>query len=139
MRPEDTLLHNVHLPIADAAALLARGRPQAAIDSLRRAAPYEHGTVAALVPVYLRGEAHLRAGAAEDAVRQFQAVLGHRGADPFSPIVALAHLGLARAQAQRGAVAESRKAYESLLAVWAGADPDLPALRAALNETSKLR
>jgi tetratricopeptide (TPR) repeat protein len=139
VRPEDTLLHNVHLPIVEAAVLLARGRPDAAIEPLRRAAPYEHGTIAALVPAYLRAEAHLRAGAADEALREFRAVLADRGADPFSPLVALAHLGIARAHARAGAVAESRKAYEALLSLWAGADADMPVLKQARDELSKLR
>ncbi len=139
VRPDDTLLQNAYLPVVEAAALLARGQPEPAIEQLRRAAPYENGIVAALLPVYVRGEARLRAGAAAEAVREFQSILTHRGADPFSPVVALAHLGLARAHALTGAMAESRAAYESLLEIWSGADPDLPVLLQAREELARLR
>ena len=135
-RPEDTLLHAVYLPVAEAAVSLARGRPAEALEHLRPAAPYEHGFIAALVPAYLRGEAHLRGGGAADAVKNFQAVLDHRGADPFSPVIPMAQLGLARAHARAGNLAESRKAYETLLAGWTAADADHPVLQQIQAELS---
>jgi hypothetical protein len=50
----------------------------------------------------------------------------------------MAHLGLARAHARSGAIAESRAAYDELLAIWAGADPDLPMLRTVRDERAAL-
>ena len=139
VRSQDTLLQNAYLPVVEAAALLARGQPDAAIEPLRRASPYENGLVAALLPVYVRGEARLRAGAAEEAVREFESLLANRGADPFSPVVAMAQLGVARAYSRMGAFAKSRAAYEAVLATWASADPDLPVLRQARDEYAKVR
>ena len=115
------------------------GKPDDAIAELRRATPYENGIVAALLPVYVRGEARLRAGAPAEAAREFQSILAHRGADPFSPVVAMAQLGLARAYARSGAIAESRAAYETVFATWAGADPDLPVLLQARSELGGVR
>jgi eukaryotic-like serine/threonine-protein kinase len=131
VRPEDTLLHTAYLPVAEAAILLGRRRPVEAVEQLRIASRYETGQVAALVPVYLRGEARRRAGDAVEAARAFQSVLDNRGADPFSPFVPLAHLGLARALASLGDTAGSRRASEALLTAWADADADLPARQAA--------
>jgi hypothetical protein len=111
-----------------------RERADAAVEQLRPAAGHEHGTVAALVPGYLRGEARLLAGDFEEAMREFRAVLDHRGADPFSPVWPLSQLGLARALAGVGRVAESRQSYDALLHTWATADPDLPPLIAAQSE-----
>ena len=139
VRPEDTLLHAAYLPVAEAAVLLRRGRSGDAVEQLRPAARYERGVVAALLPAYLRGEARLRGGAAAEAGRDFQIVLDHRGAEPFSPVIPLAQLGLARALARTGQGAESRKVYEGLLGAWSGADPDLPALLAARDELAALR
>jgi tetratricopeptide (TPR) repeat protein len=138
VRSQDTLLQNAYLPVVEAAALLARNRPEAAIEQLRRAAPYENGIVAALLPVYFRGEARLRAGQAQEAAREFESILTHRGADPFSPVVAMAQLGIARAHARAGAAAESRAAYETLLGIWSSADEDLPVLRQAREELGAL-
>jgi hypothetical protein len=87
----------------------------------------------------VRGEARLRAGDAAGAVREFTSVLDNRGADPFSPVVAMAHLGLARAHARAGNVAESRRSYDTLLEIWKGADDDLPVLRTARDELAALR
>ena len=138
VRPQDTLLQNAYLPVVEASALLARRDPAGAIERLRRASPYENGIVAALLPVYIRGDARLRAGDAQGAIRDFQSLLTHRGADPFSPVVALAHLGLGRAHAAAGAVHESRASYEALLAIWSGADDDLPVRRVARDELARL-
>ena len=139
VRAQDTLFQNAYLPVLEASALLSRGRPAAAIEELRRAAPYENGIVAALLPIYVRGEARLRANEPAEAAREFQSILTHRGADPFSPVVALAHLGLARAHARSGAISESRAAYEALLAIWMHADPDLPILQQVRQELAALR
>jgi tetratricopeptide (TPR) repeat protein len=139
VRPQDTLLQNAYLPVVEASALLARGQTDAAIAELRRAAPYENGIIAALLPVYVRGEARLRARESAEAAREFQSILAHRGADPFSPVVAMAQLGLARAYAQSGAVAESRAAYQAVLTIWANADADLPVLHQAHAELAALR
>jgi serine/threonine protein kinase/tetratricopeptide (TPR) repeat protein len=139
VRPQDTLLQNTYLPVVEAAAHLARNQPGAAIDELRRASPYENGIVAALLPVYVRGEARLRAGDAAQAVHEFESLLANRGADPFSPVIPLAQLGLARAHARLGARAKSRAAYEALLATWTQADADLPILRSAHGEMATLK
>jgi eukaryotic-like serine/threonine-protein kinase len=139
VRPDDTLLHGAYLPVAQAAVLLARDQFGGAVQELRRASRYEDGTVAALAPVYLRADAHLRAGNAQDAAREFRMLIEHRGADPFSPFIPLSQLGAARALAATGARDESRKAYEALLQTWVSADPDLPILQQVREELSRLR
>ena len=139
VRPDDTLLHGAYLPVADGAVLLRLGRANAAIDALRTAARYERGMVAALAPAYMRAEARLQSGAAAEALRDFQIVLENRGADPFSPLVPLAQLGVARALARIGNAVESRRAYEMVLKTWEKADADLPVLVAARRELGQLR
>jgi eukaryotic-like serine/threonine-protein kinase len=124
-RPDDTLLQAGYVMPADAAIHLAGGRPEAAIEGLRRASPYEFGIVAAFVPSYIRGEAHLRLRAFQDAAREFGAVLDHRGADPFSPVVSIAHLRLAQALTRAGDADGAARAREALRAEWSGADPDV--------------
>jgi tetratricopeptide (TPR) repeat protein len=138
VRPEDTLLHAAYVPVTQAAVLLRRDRPAEAVEALRAAVRYERGLVAALVPACLRGEGRLRSGLIAEAIAEFTAVLDHRGADPFSPVIPLSQLGLARAHARAGNVEASTKAYETLLAQWSGGDPDLPILRMARAERAAL-
>jgi serine/threonine protein kinase/tetratricopeptide (TPR) repeat protein len=139
VRPEDTLLHSVYLPSAEAALHLSRARTMEAIEQLRPAQQYERGTIAALLPMYLRGEARLRAGAFDDAAREFRTIVDLRGADPFSPLVPISQLGLARALAAGGDVAGSRNIYDALLDFWKSADPGFPALLDARKEREALR
>lgn len=138
LRPDDTLLHAAYLPVAEAAVFLARGRTDAALEALRPAAPFERGTVAALLPIYFRAEARRRAGAFADAARDFRALIASRGTEPFSPTVPMAYLGLARALTAAGDATGSRRAYDDLFQIWKNADADLPALTHARAEASAL-
>jgi eukaryotic-like serine/threonine-protein kinase len=133
----DTFINGVFLPIGRAAIELPR-RPEAAVEHLRAAAPLERGTVAALVPAYLRGAAYLGRGGPAEAAREFRKVLQHRGVDPFSPFYPAAQLGLARALAAEGRTEESREGYEEFFRLWKDADEDLPLLRAARAEYARL-
>jgi tetratricopeptide (TPR) repeat protein len=136
VRPEDTLLHGAYLPSAEAAVLLQRGRREEAIEQLRAAARYERGVVAALLPAYLRGLAKLRAAKPAEAVEDFKTVLDTRGADPFSPVIPLSRLGLARALSASGRHEEAEKLYGLLFEQWSAADSDLPALSEARGEAA---
>jgi hypothetical protein len=138
VRPSDTLLHTAYLPVAEAAARLARDRADATLEALRPAAPYERGTIAALLPIYFRGEARRRTKAFGEAAREFRAVIANRGADPFSAAIPLAYLGLARSLAAAGDTEGSRRAYGDLFEIWKNADTDLPALTQARAEAAAL-
>jgi eukaryotic-like serine/threonine-protein kinase len=138
-RRQDTILHAIYLPIAEAAVHLARGRHREVIEALRPAAPYERGFVAALFPFYLRGEAHLREGSHAEAAAEFRAAIANQGADPFSPLVPLAQLGLARALARSGDRVGSATAFDTLLNIWANADADFSVASAARAEAGRLR
>jgi tetratricopeptide (TPR) repeat protein/tRNA A-37 threonylcarbamoyl transferase component Bud32 len=139
IRPDDTLLHGAYGPVAEAAILLGRRRPTDAVEVLRSAARYERGTVAALAPAYLRGVARLEERNSAEALRDFRLVIDNRGADPFSVLIPLAQLGVARAWSAAGDVVESRKAYEAVLRTWEHSDPDLPVKLAARRELAQLR
>jgi predicted Zn-dependent protease len=129
---------DVLVPTVTAATALSRRRPEDALTALDVAVPAERGNVAGLVAPFLRGEALLARGDAEKARGEYEKVLNWRGADPFAPVVPLAHLGMARAWAAAGDAAKSRKAYEELFRIWARADPDLPVLTRARAEHARL-
>ena len=133
--PSNTLLTQVFAAEQRAAEDLRRGQPNAAIDALRTAAPYEMRT---LDVTYLRGEAYLAVHDGAHAAAEFQKIIAHRGIEPVSEHYQLAHLGLARALRLTGDIAGSRKAYEAFFQDWRGADPDMPLLAAARAEYAGL-
>jgi hypothetical protein len=133
-RPRATFTSGVLVPSTRAAHALAAGRASEAVAVLDAARPFETGTVAALVPLYLRGQAYLALRDGARARAEFAAILAHRGSEPFSPVCALAHLGIARAEWLLGNPRESARAYDEFFAIWAEADPDVPVLQAARAE-----
>jgi tetratricopeptide (TPR) repeat protein len=135
--PESTLVKGVILPTTRGAIALGQGRPAAAIEELRAAADYQTGAVAALIPLYLRAEAYLRAGEARKAADEYRKLLANRGPDPFSPVCALAPLGLARALRAAGEPDQAAESYRSFLDSWRGGDDDLPVLAEARAESEK--
>jgi tetratricopeptide (TPR) repeat protein len=136
--PTATFVRTVLAPVTRAAVALRAKRPEAALEALRAASNMEIGTVAGLVPIFLRGEALAATGAFDKAIAEFTRVIQHRGVDPFAPIVPLAQLGIARAQAGAGDAAAAKRSYEALFTTWAHADADLPPLVAARAEHARL-
>ena len=112
--PDSTLTRTVFVPSAEAAIALGRGAPAEAVAALGAAIPAEFGTVAGLVPTFLRGEAYLARGDAGAARGEYQRLLDHRGTDPFAPVIPLARLGLARAWQLSGDADKSRHEYDEL-------------------------
>jgi len=101
-----------------------------------------------LYPVCAHGEAYLAAGQGS-AAAEFQKILDHSGIVWNCWKGALAHLGVARANALQAktlqvADADSARvralaAYKDFLTLWKDADPDIPILVAAKAEYSKLQ
>jgi hypothetical protein len=98
--------------------------------------------------VYVRGEAYLAAGQGNAAATEFQKILDHGGIVWNCWTGALAHLGVARANALQartspaaGDVARVRAlaAYKDFLTLWKDADPDVPILKQAKAEYAKLQ
>jgi hypothetical protein len=100
-----------------------------------------------LYPTYIRGEAYLAAGQGNPAAAEFQKVIDHSGIVWNCWTGALAHLGVARANAltartATGAdadVARVRAAYKDFLTLWKDADPNIPILKEAKAEYAKLQ
>ena len=136
--PEATFVRTVLGPVTRAAIAFRQQNPDGALEALQRAVSTELGTVAGLVPLYLRAEALMQKGEFPGAAREYQRLLSHRGVDPFAPVIPLAQLGLARAQARAGDTGTSRHAYEELLAMWKAADADFAALASARAEYARL-
>jgi tetratricopeptide (TPR) repeat protein len=140
--PLDTLMQNCSLPAIRAAIELEKNNPAKAIESLKTATPCELGndlTGGKLVPVYLRGEAYLKAGQAKEAAAEFQKIIDHPGIVLNYVHGALARLQLGRAQVMMGDKDAARKSYQGFLTLWKDADPDTPIYKQAKAEYARLR
>jgi DNA-binding winged helix-turn-helix (wHTH) protein/tetratricopeptide (TPR) repeat protein len=140
--PEDTIVKFSYMPTIHTAALL-HGNVSTATDFSPAAMPYELGGNLLtlnfiLYPVYVRGEAYLAAKNGAAAIAEFQKILDHPGAVRTEPIGALAHLQQGRAFAMSGDNTKAKIAYQQFLALWKAADPDIPVLKEAKAEYSKL-
>jgi eukaryotic-like serine/threonine-protein kinase len=154
--PQDTQMQSLWLPAIQAQLALNRKNPADAVNALQAAAPpIDLGQIAfvsnlsCLYPTYVRGEAYLAAGQGNAAAAEFQKILDHSGMVWNCWTGALAHLGVARANAlqaktSQGADADSARvralaSYKDFLTLWKDADPDIPILKEAKAEYAKLQ
>jgi eukaryotic-like serine/threonine-protein kinase len=154
--PQNTYIRFGALPTVQGLAALHRGKPDDAIEALSPVSsrellyawnrPY---SLPFMLPVYVRGQSYLDAHRGAEAAAQFQMILDHPGFVLNSITGALARLGLGRAYAlqaesARGAEAQvarvrAHAAYQDFLTLWKNADLDIPVLRQAKSEYSKLQ
>jgi len=154
--PLDAQMQSLWLPAIQAQLALDRKNPAAAaLNALQAASRIELGqisfvaNISCLYHVYVRGEAYLAAGEGSAAAAEFQKILDHSGIVWNCWTGALAHLGVARANAlqsktSQGADADAARvralaAYQDFLTLWKDADPDIPILKQAQAEYAKLQ
>ncbi len=142
--PEDTSVQFSFLPVLRARLALNRADVSEAMELLQTAVPHELGTprsapFGALYPIFVRGEAYLAAHQGSAAAAEFQKLLDHHGIVVSDPVGALAYLQLGRAYALSGNVTRSKSAYQNFLTLWKDADRDIPVLRQAEAEYTKLQ
>jgi serine/threonine protein kinase/tetratricopeptide (TPR) repeat protein len=153
--PLDTQVQSLWLPAIQGQVALTRKAPAKAIEDLQPALPpIEYGQtlfisqISCLYPTYVRGQAYLAAGQGKEAAAEFQKILDHRGIVWNCWTGALAHLGVARANAMQmkassGADADAARvraltAYKDFLTLWRDADPEIPIYKHAKTEYAKL-
>jgi hypothetical protein len=151
--PLDTQMQSLWLPAVRAQLALNRRDPAAALNALSVASPIELGFTeygdTCLYHLYVRGDAYLAAGQGKAAAWEFQKILDHSGIIVNCWTSALAHLGVARANAlqaktSQGADADGARvralaAYKDFLTLWKDADSDIPILKQAKTEYAKLQ
>ena len=153
--PLDTQMQSLWLPAIQAQLALDKKNPTAALTALQAASANELGQItfvtnlSCLFDVYLRGQAYIAAGQPGPAAGEFQKILDHSGLVWNCWTGALAHLGVARANAQlakssQGADADAARfraltAYKDFFALWKDPDPDIPILKQAKAEYAKLQ
>ncbi len=153
--PMDTQVQSLWLSAIQAQLALDRKNPAEALGALPDSGSLELGQISfldnlsCLYPTYIRGEAFLAAGQGSAAAAEFQKILDHSGIVWNCWTGALAHLGVARANAlqsrtSQGADSDAARvralaAYKDFLTLWKDADPDVPILREAKAEYAKLQ
>jgi eukaryotic-like serine/threonine-protein kinase len=153
--PLDTQMQSLWLPAIQAQLALDRQNPAPALRALQAASPIELGqilfvlNISCLYPVYVRGETYLAAGQGNAAAAEFQNILDHNGIVWNCWTGALAHLGVARANALESRTSQradsdaarvrALAAYKDFLTLWKDADPDIPVLKEAKAEYAKLQ
>jgi hypothetical protein len=153
--PLDTQIQSLWLPAIRAQLALDRKSPALSLNALQNTSTIELGLVpfvnniSCLYPIYVRGEAYLSAGQGSPAAAEFQKILDHSGIVWNCWTGALAHLGVARANAlqsrtSQGADADAARvraltAYKDFLTLWKDADSDIPILKQARAEYAKLQ
>jgi eukaryotic-like serine/threonine-protein kinase len=136
--PEDTLIHDVYLPLTKAFLDLAAGQAREAMDDAASARSYD-----AIYPgSYVQGLAALALHDSAGAIQDFRAAAQFPGGCLIvgfgTPFYAESELGLARAYAMAGDKANAKQAYDSFFSVWNNADSDIPMLAAAKKEYASL-
>jgi serine/threonine protein kinase/tetratricopeptide (TPR) repeat protein len=153
--PVDTQMQSLWLPAIQAQLALDRKSPTAALNALQGGTPVELGqiefllNISCLYPTYIRGKAYLEVGQGNAAAAEFQKIIDHSGIVWNCGTGALAHLGVARANAlqsrtSQGADADAARtralaAYKDFLTLWKDGDPDIPILKEARAEYAKLQ
>ena len=153
--PLDTQMQSLWLPAIQAQLAVDRKNPASALNTPQIASPIELGSipfvnnVSCLYHVYVRGEAYLAAGQGSAAASEFQKILDHSGIVWNCWTGALAHLGVARANALQSRTSQKADedaarvralaAYKDFLTLWKDADPDIPILKEAKAEYAKLQ
>jgi eukaryotic-like serine/threonine-protein kinase len=88
--------------------------------------------VAGVTAAYVRGLAKQQLDKPQEAIKEFEAVIAHKGMGATPPERTLAYLQLGRSSARMHDIEKSKYAYAQFLTLWKDADPGL----APKNETS---
>jgi tetratricopeptide (TPR) repeat protein len=146
--PEDTFVKFTYVPVLRAVAAVGRGKSEDIVEGLQITLPYElavnglnyvHFYLGGLHSAYVRGEALTAAHRYTEAAAEFQKILDHRGLVGLDPISALAYLQLGRVFALSGDKIKAKAAYEAFLTLWKDADAEVPILKSAKAEYSRLQ
>jgi len=155
--PLDTQMQSLWLPAVRAQIALNRKTPEKAVKDLQPATPaiefaqisFSVNSLSCLYPTFIRGQAYLASRQGTAAAAEFQKILDHSGIVWNCWTGALAHLGIARAnalevRASRGADSDAARVralagYKDFLTLWKDADPDIPIYKQAKAEYERLK
>jgi eukaryotic-like serine/threonine-protein kinase len=152
--PLDTQMQKLWLPAIRAQLALGTKSAADALNALQLDSPIEFAqlefvnNLSCLYPTYVKGQAYLAAAQGRSAAGEFQKILDHGGMVWNCWTGALAHLGVARANALeakslQGADADAARvralaAYKTFLDLWKNGEPAIPIYKEAKAEYAKL-
>lgn len=134
-RPDDLNVQSLYCPAIRAVVAMNHHDEAKALDLMKKAETLDRSNAEVR---YTQASALLAAGRAGDAAQEFRAVLKLKSYAFTDPSLPLAQLGLARALISSDKAA-ARSAYQDFFALWKDADPDIPILKQAKLEYSKLQ
>ncbi len=142
--PHNTPIQGYWLPSIRAAIEINARQADAALELLKPSGSLEFGqsqpfSLGMMYPTYLRGQAFLQAGRPQEAVLEFQNIIDRPGIVLNFPLGVLARLQLARAYAADHNSAKAKTVYQDFLTLWKYADPEIPVLKLARVEYTKLQ
>jgi tetratricopeptide (TPR) repeat protein len=137
--PKDLPVTMIFAPVTRALIEKSRGNLDQALQNMETVRSYDLGILSGVGNNYVRGLLYLEQRKGNEAVAEFKKIVEHRATDFFSPVYALAYLGLARAAAISGDVPTSRRSYQDFLSTWKDADQDLPVVVEAKKEYEQLK
>jgi tetratricopeptide (TPR) repeat protein len=131
----DDFKNNVYLPCLHALATGSGATLPSAVAAYAVSRPKD-GPIAAITTVYCRGEIYLAQKKGAEAAAEFQIIVDNPGWQPLGYLYVPAWAGVARGAAMSGDAERSRKAYDTFLTLWNGADQDLPLLIEAKRDAA---
>ncbi len=134
--PEGTLWNLYVTPYVHALHAMAQHKPQEALDALETSRPLEGRDFGHTL---VRADAYLAAGQPAQAEKEYRTILNERAREPIAIELPISWLGLGRALAAEGKMADAISAYQQFLSLWAHADPDAAFLRQGKLELAALQ
>ena len=136
--PLATFNLGIYSPILRTMVAISHGTsPDEVTHLMEPAVPYEFGSLADMLPIYVRGTAYLAVNDPAHAEVEFQKIIRNRNIDALTTLYPLSVLGMARCYQMMGKRAESETAYRELFTLWKNADKTSPLVLKARNELEK--
>lgn len=138
--PLATFNLGIYSPVLRTMVAVSHGTSADEVTHLMEPAlPYELGSLADMLPIYVRGTAYLAVNAPAQAEVEFRKIIRNRNIDPLTTLYPLSALGMARCYRMMGKTVESENAYRQLFTLWKNADEASPLLLKARSEFEGIR
>jgi tetratricopeptide (TPR) repeat protein len=143
--PQDTFVKFSYAPTVRAVLALNAADPVKALEELQPATKYDlaiegtwPGFFGEMYSAYVRGQAYLETHQSNEAAKQFEKIVTHRGLVGSDFVGVMARLQLARALVGAGETAKAKSMYESFFALWKKGETNTRVLQLARKEFAAL-